>query len=296
MYSSYPSGTSPVDSTLKKSLKRARPAPSPVQPADQIRAKRKMPSTIWARLTSSNAAPSGGSPSSLEGDSLKLSSRECMIRMVVWAMLLSSVGEISLISFRTRRRQAGIAQSNSTSMCLMVRIPRAGGRMFCHEVKSGRQPSWWGSRYTMPQRDTVAGEATARSPTSKIIDIVGLICIISEFGRQSFLLSSSTVFMFSIQMASTGPSKMSHLRSELGSAARPLNATATTPSFHSWVALSVSPYSWPMVTAFGFRMRVCTLVNNGPSMPFSARSLSALESTASDEDLPLKGCPTAMRP
>eukprot|EP00967_Tisochrysis_lutea_P130460 scaffold225695_cov22-Tisochrysis_lutea.AAC.1 len=53
----HPSGTSPVDSTLKKSLKRARPAPSPVQPADQIRAKRKMPSTIWARLTSSNAAP-----------------------------------------------------------------------------------------------------------------------------------------------------------------------------------------------------------------------------------------------
>jgi len=30
---------------------------------------------------------------------------------------------------------------------------------------SGRHPSWCGSRYTMPQRETVAGEATARSPT-----------------------------------------------------------------------------------------------------------------------------------
>lgn len=29
----------------------------------------------------------------------------------------------------------------------------------------------------------------------------------------TFLLSSSTVFMFSIQTASTGPSKISHLRS-----------------------------------------------------------------------------------
>jgi hypothetical protein len=35
--------------------------------------------------------------------------------------------------------------------------------------------------------------------------------------RQSFLLSSSTVFMFSIQMASTGPSNRSHLRSGDGS-------------------------------------------------------------------------------
>jgi hypothetical protein len=44
----------------------------------------------------------------------------------------------------------------------------------------------------MPQRETVAGEAAARSPTSKIIDMVPLIWMISELGRQSFLLSSST--------------------------------------------------------------------------------------------------------
>ena len=64
-----------------------------------------------------------------------------------------------------------------------------------------------------PHRDTVAGEAAARSPTSNIMDIVPLMAMISEFGRHSFLLSSSTVFMFSIQIASTGPSRM-HLHTE----------------------------------------------------------------------------------
>ena len=65
----------------------------------------------------------------------------------------------------------------------------------------------------MPQRDTVAGEATARSCASKIIDMTSDIAMISPDMRQSFLLSSSTVFMFSIQIASTGPSNMTHLRS-----------------------------------------------------------------------------------
>ena len=37
------------------------------------------------------------------------------------------------------------------------------------------------------------------------------MAMISPELRHSFLLSSSTVFMFSIQMASTGPSKMTHL-------------------------------------------------------------------------------------
>ena len=45
------------------------------------------------------------------------------------------------------------------------------------------------------------------------------MAMISPELRHSFLLSSSTVFMFSIQMASTGPSKMTHLRSGLVSRA-----------------------------------------------------------------------------
>lgn len=52
---------------------------------------------------------------------------------------------------------------------------------------------------------------------------------------------SLPVFMFSIQMASTGPSSTNHFLSGEGSDARFLNATASTPSFHSWVALSDSP-------------------------------------------------------
>eukprot|EP00965_Chrysotila_dentata_P177755 5871810-Pleurochrysis_carterae.AAC.2 len=65
----------------------------------------------------------------------------------------------------------------------------------------------------MPTRETVAGDATARSSTSNMIDIEGDILTISPDMRQSFLLSSSTVFMFSIHTASTGPSNTTHCRS-----------------------------------------------------------------------------------
>ena len=60
---------------------------------------------------------------------------------------------------------------------------------------------------------TVAGEATSRSMGSNIKLVVGASWIISPLIKQSFLLSSSTVFMFSIQMASTGPSNISHFLS-----------------------------------------------------------------------------------
>ena len=65
----------------------------------------------------------------------------------------------------------------------------------------------------MPHRDTVAGDATARSSTSNIIVIVDDIWMISPDTRHSFLLSSNTVFMFSIQIASTGPSNSNHFLS-----------------------------------------------------------------------------------
>jgi len=50
----------------------------------------------------------------------------------VLAMLVSSVGEISLISLRTRRKHAGMAQSKRTSMCFSVRAPKAGGSVCAH--------------------------------------------------------------------------------------------------------------------------------------------------------------------
>lgn len=57
-----------------------------------------------------------------------------------------------------------------------------------------------------------------------------MTCMISPLMRQSFLLSSSTVFMFSIQTASTGPSNRIHLRSRVNDVAYSRNAIANTPS------------------------------------------------------------------
>lgn len=58
---------------------------------------------------------------------------------------------------------------------------------------------------------TVAGEATSKSIGSNIKLVVGANCIISPDIKHNFLLSSSTVFIFSIHTASTGPSKTNHL-------------------------------------------------------------------------------------
>ena len=62
---------------------------------------------------------------------------------------------------------------------------------------------------------TVAGEATARSWTSNNICMVLFSLILSLLARQSILLSSKTVFMFSIHRASTGPSHTIHLWSSV---------------------------------------------------------------------------------
>lgn len=66
------------------------------------------------------------------------------------------------------------------------------------------------SFYFMRGSGTVAGEATSKSIGSKIKFVVFASCIISPDMRHNFLLSSKTVFMFSIQTASTGPSKINH--------------------------------------------------------------------------------------
>ena len=59
------------------------------------------------------------------------------------------------------------------------------------------------------------------------------IAMISPEVRQSFLLSSITVFMSSIQIASIGPSKTSHFRSVVWLRDRSRKSTATMPSVHS---------------------------------------------------------------
>ena len=64
--------------------------------------------------------------------------------------------------------------------------------------------------YTMPFLDTVAGEALSMLCTSKRILQFAAIGIRSPLASVNVLLSSNTEFKFSIQIASTGPSSISH--------------------------------------------------------------------------------------
>ena len=72
----------------------------------------------------------------------------------------------------------------------------------------------FGSTYTIPQREIVAGDAYWRSKTSKSIEHVGkLRRIRSPLGSVSSLLSSITLFMFSTHSASTSESYTMYRRS-----------------------------------------------------------------------------------
>jgi len=64
--------------------------------------------------------------------------------------------------------------------------------------------------YTIPHRDTVAGEATVKSATSNNIFILWCNFILSPFDKHNTIESSNTEFMFSTQSASTGPSNITH--------------------------------------------------------------------------------------
>ena len=145
------------------------------------------------------------------------------VRMSVTATFVPSsvVAATSFISLLKKRMDTGRSQSKRPSTRSLNFLSKCSGNSANHETHRGRHPSWCGSRYTMPQRETVAGDATARSATSKIMFITLDMAMISPEFRHSFLLSSSTVFMFSIQMASTGPSSTTHLRFGDWSCAQP---------------------------------------------------------------------------
>lgn len=66
------------------------------------------------------------------------------------------------------------------------------------------------ARYTIPHLETVAGLACSRESTSKSIFMFSVSLILYPFERHKILESSKTEFMFSIQRASTGPSKQIH--------------------------------------------------------------------------------------
>lgn len=67
--------------------------------------------------------------------------------------------------------------------------------------------------YTMPFRDTVAGDALSMFSGSKMILHVGDILSRSPLANVSVLLSSKTEFKFSIQILSTGPSSTNQTNS-----------------------------------------------------------------------------------
>ena len=85
----------------------------------------------------------------------------------------------------------------------------------------------------MPARETVAGDALRRSSTSKCSVTFGRsMGMRSLLARVRMRLSSMTVFMFSIQMASTGPSSTSQVKCFLSLLAL-RQSEAKMPSVHS---------------------------------------------------------------
>ena len=104
----------------------------------------------------------------------------------------------------------------------------------------------------------MAGDATSKSCTSNSMRICTLSLMRSEFARHSVMLSSSTVFMFSIHSASIGPSNTVHMRSSVSVATLRRMMVDARPSVHSCVSSLNSPYSSPMEMHFGFSTSVCT--------------------------------------
>jgi len=104
-------------------------------------------------------------------------------------------------------------------------------------------PNYSGCIYTIPHLDTVAGEAYVRSYTSKSMLILSLIGIVSPLMRHNFLLSSRTVFIFSIHPASTGPSNTINYLSLDYDVAHLRYISPKIPSVHSLDTGSEYPYN-----------------------------------------------------
>mmetsp|Transcript_19725 Transcript_19725/g.46343 ORF Transcript_19725/g.46343 Transcript_19725/m.46343 type:complete len:524 (+) Transcript_19725:528-2099(+) len=215
------------------------------------------------------------------------------------------IGELQRL--RTNHSDGGTSHStNARSRCTTRGLSEStfGSSVRNHASTNGRQPSAAGSTNTMPHLETVAGEACERSAVSKSRFMRGDIATISPDTRQSFLLSSSTVFIDSIHAASTGPSNTSQNLSLVLSLAHLRNWVASTPSLHSCEARSNSPYNLPRETDLGLMMGVCTRKYALAAMPLlplllliSAPSGGIDESsaTALDKRRPPKSWPPTAR-
>mmetsp|Transcript_33896 Transcript_33896/g.95224 ORF Transcript_33896/g.95224 Transcript_33896/m.95224 type:complete len:279 (+) Transcript_33896:6494-7330(+) len=197
------------------------------------------------------------------------------------------------LTLRCTISHRGSTVSSKSSWIVSALSRRRSGSLSHQDQRSTRQPMSTCSKKTIPQRDTVAGDATARSSTSNIIVVTGDSLMISPLFRQSFLFSSMTVFMFSIQTASTGPSKTSHLRSSVWFLAMSRKSTATMPSVHSRETSSKQPYRSFAGTDFGLR-RAWWTIWVACIVPSFAKSVSAFCSVLRAVVLPLNGRPTSM--
>jgi len=191
-------------------------------------------------------------------------SSACISIASVVVRLFSTAGMNSLPLRASQRRPSSTYVSKRCRMCLPASGESAGiaaGSVCCtHVCTNGRQPSSSSAMKTMPQRETVAGEATDRSCTSNSMRIVvGLSLMRSPLGRHSVQLSSSTVFMFSIQIASTGPSKTTHFLSGVVSVTAVRISVEPRPSDHSPDIRLYSPYSSPILMHLGLNVYVCVV-------------------------------------
>mmetsp|Transcript_13821 Transcript_13821/g.40581 ORF Transcript_13821/g.40581 Transcript_13821/m.40581 type:complete len:205 (+) Transcript_13821:6572-7186(+) len=171
---------------------------------------------------------------------------------------------------------------------------RSGSMAASHESTKGRQPSSDASTYTMPARETVAGEATDRSSTSKRRETCAGIAMRSPLMSVRSLLSSRTVFIDSIHSVSTGPSISSHFSSGLSSEHTSRITFARTPSVHSKVCRSYSPYRLAYGTALGL-MTIGRTAWKPSTSAFRSRDIAAA-STFQTVDLPPSDGPTSMLP
>mmetsp|Transcript_1821 Transcript_1821/g.6195 ORF Transcript_1821/g.6195 Transcript_1821/m.6195 type:complete len:250 (+) Transcript_1821:8275-9024(+) len=229
------SGTLPTSNPRNALSKSPRPSSSTAAPIDHTRENRKRHSSQVCTVVLLNSAtkPTLGVSNS--------ASKALKRRMQLCARLISCIGCGILHVFVAMRAKGGTNQSKFPSMIDFISLVIPCGRVLSQLIITGRQPSKLGWTYTMPHRDTVAGDATARSATSKIMFIKPCMAIISPEFRHSFLLSSSTVFMFSIQIASTGPSNTTHFLSRVVSATAFLIKVDPSPSHHSFVIWLYSP-------------------------------------------------------
>ena len=132
-----------------------------------------------------------------------LPSKDLNVRIRVTTTLVPSsvVGAISVISRRKKRIETGTSQSNSAKIRSRHFLSKAANI-------APHSPAGAGELVDLVDiNDTIFGEGDVAIGlryefTDEVIDIAADMAIISPDMRQSFLLSSSTVFMFSIQIAS----------------------------------------------------------------------------------------------